>query len=139
MRNRSLALVIRENKILTVQTYRFGRHINELPGGGIDSNESPEDAAVRELFEECGVRGKIVRPLNVLHRENGNIEYVFLVEVSPSQEIHTGYDPEIPEGQVQEIRNVCWIGFEEFSEKDKAYLWSYGLMDVPGPWREILN
>jgi 8-oxo-dGTP pyrophosphatase MutT (NUDIX family) len=137
MRNRSLALVIRENKILIVQTYRFGRYTNELPGGGIEPNESPEDTAIRELFEECGVCGKILRPLNVLHREDGSIEYVFLVEVQDNEEIHIGYDPEIPEGQEQEIRNVCWMSFEEFSERDKAFLWSYGLMDVPGPWRQI--
>lgn len=39
MRNRSLALVVREEKILIVQTYRFGRYTNEIPGGGIEANE----------------------------------------------------------------------------------------------------
>jgi 8-oxo-dGTP diphosphatase len=31
-----------------------------LPGGGIDFGEHPETAAIRELFEETGLRGRIV-------------------------------------------------------------------------------
>lgn len=34
-----------------------------LPGGGIEKNESPEDAAIRETFEESGFRIKIVRKI----------------------------------------------------------------------------
>ena len=36
MRNRSMALVVRDEKILMVQTFRRGRYIWELPGGGIE-------------------------------------------------------------------------------------------------------
>ena len=58
MRDRSIALVVRDDKILSVQTYRSGRYINELPGGGIENGESPEEAAIRELKEECGSGNK---------------------------------------------------------------------------------
>lgn len=34
-----------------------------LPGGGIDDGESPEEAAVREFWEETGVRVKIVKKI----------------------------------------------------------------------------
>lgn len=40
MRDRSIALVVRHNKILSVRTYRHGDYINELPGGGIEPGES---------------------------------------------------------------------------------------------------
>jgi 8-oxo-dGTP diphosphatase len=36
-----------------------------LPGGGQDSGESPEDAAVREALEECGLRIALGRRIGV--------------------------------------------------------------------------
>lgn len=45
MRDRSMALVVRNNKILSVQTHRSGRYINELAGGGIEPGETSEEAA----------------------------------------------------------------------------------------------
>ena len=137
MRHRSMALVVRNEKILMIHTYRFGRYIYELPGGGIDAGETPEEAAVRELSEECGLMGTVIRPLNVLHRSNGNTEYVFLVEVPDEQEPIVGSDPEIAEGEEQAIKAVCWKTLSELSEKDRACLWSYGLMDVEG-FREVV-
>lgn len=130
MRNRSLALVVRDSKILMIHTYRFNRYIFELPGGGIEEGETPEQAAIRELKEECGLDGVVRRPLNVLHRQKGSKEYVFLIDVPEQQEPVVGMDPEIAEGEEQAIKAVCWKALQELSEKDRAFLWSYGLMDV---------
>ena len=51
MRNRSMALVVRDNAILMIQTFRRNSYIWELPGGGIEPGETAEEAAIRELKE----------------------------------------------------------------------------------------
>jgi len=50
-----------ENNVLLVKQYRPGPEqiMLELPGGGIESNETPAQAAARELLEETGFAGDL--------------------------------------------------------------------------------
>lgn len=139
MRNRSMALVVRDNKILMIQTYRRNSFIWELPGGGIEMNETAEEAAIRELKEECGLEGVINRSLNTLHCKDGSVEYVFLVDVSDDQEAIVGTDPEISIGEEQSIKKVCWKRLDELSERDRAFLWSCGLLEVDDYFELVLS
>ena len=126
-RSRSMALVTRGDQILLVEHHFPERNFYILHGGGIEENESPEEAALRELFEECGVVGEIIRPLNITFKEENRKEYTFEVKIAPDAEVVKGGDPELSEEE-QVICSVGWKRLSDLNERDRAYLWSYGLI-----------
>lgn len=65
MRTVALIVVDDAERVLLVWRHRFvqDRWGWELPGGLVDGDEAPADAAVRELEEESGYRTRRVEPL----------------------------------------------------------------------------
>jgi len=87
--------ITEDNKVVMVRQYRHGsREITlEIPGGLVD-NESPQDAALRELLEETGYAGDHVTYLGCTNPNPAifnNLCHTYLVE--PVTKIaHTNLD-----------------------------------------------
>jgi predicted acetyltransferase/8-oxo-dGTP pyrophosphatase MutT (NUDIX family) len=90
---RGVAVVVRGNKLLVMARRLDGREYAVLPGGGIEPGESPEQAAVRELAEECSLTGTVVRRL--FDRDDGGrpASYV-LVDVPEGEPVLGGAEAE---------------------------------------------
>lgn len=129
-RDRCQAMVIRGNRILLVKHRMQGREFFCLPGGGVEAGETPEMAAVRELKEEAGVDGTVLRKLTVQYKpdEQGEV-HTYLMEVAEDAVAVSGSDPELPEDE-QTIVSVAWLTMEEIGVVDLAYLWAAGLHRV---------
>ncbi len=105
-----------------------------LPGGGIEAEETPEQAALRELSEECCVEGVVIRPTAVTTYAPDDQHYTYWVDVG-TQEPARGFDPELGDKQI--IVDMAWIGLNELAERDRVYLWTAGLLTIPGILEEI--
>ena len=78
MRKRGSSVVIENNKVALIKRVRDGREYYVFPGGGIENKETPEQAAIRETFEELGIIIKIIELLGTINY-NGT-QYYFLSE-----------------------------------------------------------
>ncbi|WP_318241650.1 NUDIX hydrolase [Sporosarcina quadrami] len=79
LRNRGSAVIIESGKVAVIKRIREGKEYFVFPGGGIEEDESPEQATIREAFEELGVHIEIKESIGTVHF-NG-VQYYFLSEI----------------------------------------------------------
>jgi 8-oxo-dGTP diphosphatase len=75
VRVRAVAVVIERDELLVIRRRKGGREYTVLPGGGVETGESPEEACLRELYEETGLRGVVWEALRVEPDETGPTFY----------------------------------------------------------------
>ena len=113
-RPRASAAVFRNGhrEILVVRhRRRDGSEYWQLPGGGLNPNESAENAAIRELKEETGLEGHIVRELFRIPYKYGK-STTFLAKVPGGGEPILGIDPEEQMEDHQKLIEVAWRPFD---------------------------
>ena len=134
--SRAQCLVHRQKRILMVKHRHAGEEWWCLPGGRIEVDETPEQAALRELWEECRVQGTVIRPTSVVTFTPNDQYYTYLIEIG-AQEVSLGTDPELKADQV--LVDVAWICLNDLPERDRVFLWTAGLLTIPEFFEEMVN
>ena len=94
-RIRTRAIIIYEDKLLSMYRERDGRIFYTFPGGGMEENETVEECVVREVFEEFGIK---IKPINMVYtyETKYSIEHFYVAEWV-SGEFGTGNGEEFKE------------------------------------------
>ena len=75
-------------------TDKFGqRDYLETPGGGLDEGETPEQAVIREVEEECGLTSSIITKIGLIEDgynliQRKNLNHYFFVKVTGEGQRH---------------------------------------------------
>jgi len=89
---------------------RRGRLLWSLPKGHIESGETPEQAAIREVAEETGIAGRVLAPL-------GTIDYWFVAEDRRVHKTVHHFLMEAVGGELSdedvEVTEVAWVPLGE--------------------------
>lgn len=78
VRVRAGAVVIRDEQILLIGFEEDGQPFYEIPGGGVEDSETLHAAATRELREESGLSGNVVREVARVWKDNRREHYFLL-------------------------------------------------------------
>ena len=138
-KGRAQCLVVRDNKILMVKHSHKDDAWYCTPGGGIEEGETPPQAALRELQEECNVKGTVIKKTSEYcdPYDDENWFYTYYIDIG-NQEPSLGCDPE-DESDNPVLSEVRWMALCEISEVDRAFLWASGLIGIPQFAQELDN
>ena len=93
---------------------RRGRLVWSLPKGHLEAGETPEDAAIREVEEETGIRGRVLAPLGV-------IDFWFIAENRRIHKTVHHYLMEASGGELSdedaEVVEVAWFPLTDLRER----------------------
>lgn len=110
-------IVEHEGRLLMVHHVRPGRYdFWVAPGGGVKGDESYEEAARREAWEETGLHIDVGRLLYVEDLVNPACRFVkfwFLGKVAGGS-----FDFSHPEARLEHIVGAAWLSPSEFSGKE---------------------
>jgi len=111
------ALVIQKEKVLLIKRGKEpdkGRW--SIPGGVIETGETIENALNREVFEECGVKIRVKKLLDIVEKiffdSQGRAEFHYLI---------LSYSADYLEGDIRpasDVLDVKWMGKEDIEKLD---------------------
>jgi 8-oxo-dGTP diphosphatase len=123
-KNRATAIIIRNGKVLLIHRQKPGRDYYTLPGGGVELEESFEEACIREVKEETGLDvlalQRVSRYISLEKEEN-----YYLTQVTPGEPVLGG-----PEGKRQSPEDSYTFLWAEAAQLESINL-------LPGVARRI--
>ncbi len=117
---RAQCIVYRDNKLLLAKHRMDGEEWWCLPGGGIEEGETPSEAALRELTEECSVEGKIITEVSHITYPFESESYTYLIDIG-SLEPKMGENSDLT-GPI--LVDIAWMSLKDIPERDRAFLWA---------------
>ena len=115
LRNRGAAVIIEGDQVAVIKRNWNGREYYVFPGGGIEVDESPEQATIREVFEELGVKIAITEHLGVVQFHG--MQYYFLAKIV-SGIVGTGQGEEFDESRNRGQYEPMWIPIARLNALD---------------------
>jgi 8-oxo-dGTP pyrophosphatase MutT (NUDIX family) len=109
-----------DTELVMIRQMRDGRKTLECPGGRVDDGESALEGAVREVYEETGIRVPEYRLIEVdskfKHPSSDSLSYCFRCELHPDE--------------LEEIREKASKGKPNGVDDEEIYLQVVRLMSI---------
>lgn len=115
MRIRVAGILIQNNSIALMHRIKNGREYYVIPGGGVEENETNEEATIREIKEEVGIDVKVIKKMYE-YKDEKSSQLFYLVEQTGGV-FGTGEGPEfITPNPDKGYYHMEMISFEDISK-----------------------
>lgn len=119
-RNTGRGIVIHDGKILLIERWRPGFHYFSIPGGGIEVGETPEQTAVREIFEETTIDCDLDRLVFVM--QDGTIKHhIFLCNYLKGEPLLHEDAPEAQNPSPDNRFEPAWVPIDKLTDMTFTY------------------
>lgn len=110
---RSRALIVHQGKILLMRRVKGELEYHTLLGGKVEAGETPEDACLREVMEECGVTCSITRELyrtTDIHEDILNTHIIYECAYGSGEPVLSG--EELERATPDNLYQPLWVDLE---------------------------
>jgi 8-oxo-dGTP diphosphatase len=144
-RRRGGAVVLSGGRTLLIRYPPSAGRRYFIPGGGVEAGETPAQAAVRELREETGLAGTVVRELATVYNRGREEHYYLLDAAGPARprDLASGETlewvdvPALPDTPVWPKRlawRISWWSAHGWPDRPAVLADSSGDLDSPCDW-----
>ena len=102
--------IVRDGQLLVIHRRKRGESYDAIPGGKLETGETPEEAAVREVAEETGLIIRVGAPVLVLDNESRR-EFYFDALEAKGEPVLGG--PEAERHSAENAYVLGWIALRD--------------------------
>jgi ADP-ribose pyrophosphatase YjhB (NUDIX family) len=105
--------IVRDGQLLVIHRHKRGESYDAIPGGKLETGETPEEAGVREVAEETGLMIRVGAPVLVLDNE-GRREFYFDAVEAEGEPVLGG--PEAERHSPENAYVLGWIALADLKD-----------------------
>jgi len=119
MEKRVRAIIIKDNKVLTIKRTKPDATFWVFPGGGVEEGETNEKALIRECKEELGVNIQVCNLFlemdSKIPKTLGQREYFYLCDIEGGK-LGTGDGPEFNDSSYVGKYEIEWVNINNLKD-----------------------
>lgn len=116
LRQGARGIVINDNGKIAIFN-KSKKNEYKLPGGGIENDETPEEAFVREVLEETGCEVQITEKLGTIEENKTLDNFKQISHVFVGKVVSDSYKLNLTEKEQAEGGQLLWLSLEEALER----------------------
>lgn len=119
LRKSARAILRKSDGTIAIQHLQ-NRNLHKLPGGGVESSESLEDALLREIKEEVGCTATISHEIGIVIEYRKEQKLLHLSTCYVADVLDFVEEPHLEQGEIDEGMITIWVTPNEAIEKMKT-------------------